>query len=219
MIELVEHDALHLDVGDLVLLGDELLVHDLERVDVARVLLLGPHHLGVGANAVDLAELEVGGGELLLRRAEGDPPCGGRGGGSDGRGGGGRRGRGWRMREAQPGCEVPLHGVVVAADRHGGCAGGIYRVGARRRARGPRKAGRRRRRRGLRWRRRSTGGTIGFGFEGWESGRGRNRWDCDGRSLWRSLGSLASGAAAAAGRNGAEERNRIESRDATGGER
>lgn len=45
MIELVEDDALHLDVGDLVLLGDELLVHDLERVDVARVLLLGPHHL------------------------------------------------------------------------------------------------------------------------------------------------------------------------------
>lgn len=45
MVELVEHDALHLDVGDLVLLGDELLVHDLERVDAARVLLLGPHHL------------------------------------------------------------------------------------------------------------------------------------------------------------------------------
>ena len=45
MIELVEHNALHLDVGDFVLLGDELFVHDLERVDVARVLLLGPHHL------------------------------------------------------------------------------------------------------------------------------------------------------------------------------
>lgn len=73
------------------------------------------------------------------------------------------------MREAQPGGEVPLHAVVVAADRHGAMRGRyIYR---RRRARGPRKkAGRRRR--GLRWRRRSTGGTIGFGFEGWESQAG-----------------------------------------------
>lgn len=80
MVELVEYNTLHLDVGDLVLLGDELLVHDLKRVDATSVLLLGPHHLGVRADAVDLAEYEVVGGELLLRRAEGDPPSGGGGG-------------------------------------------------------------------------------------------------------------------------------------------
>lgn len=148
VIQLIEHDALHLDVGDLVLLGDELLVHDLERVHIPRILLLGPHHLpnstmndttrhknhenaddqgasshanrsikskhlGVGADAVDLAKLEVADGELLLRRAEGDPATATSGGG--GRGGGGGR-------EAEPGGEVPLH-VVVAADRHSGGPG------------------------------------------------------------------------------------------------
>jgi hypothetical protein len=45
VVELVEYNTLHLDVGDLVLLGDELLVHDLKRVDATSVLLLGPHHL------------------------------------------------------------------------------------------------------------------------------------------------------------------------------
>jgi hypothetical protein len=113
VIQLIEHDALHLDVGDLVLLGDELLVHDLERVHIPRILLLGPHHLGVGADAVDLAKLEVADGELLLRRAEGDPATATSGGGVRGGGGG---------REAEPGGEVPLH-VVVAADRHSGGPG------------------------------------------------------------------------------------------------
>lgn len=125
------------------------------------------------------------------------------------------------MREAQPGGEVPLHAVVVAADRHGAMRGRyIYR---RRRARGPRKkAGRRRR--GLRWRRRSTGGTIGFGFEGWESQAGGidGTATAAGRSLWgRASGTrwgLGAAAAAAAlkERNGAGERNPIESRDARG---
>lgn len=122
------------------------------------------------------------------------------------------------MREAQPGGEVPLHAVVVAADRHGAMRGRyIYR---RRRARGPRKkVGRRRR--GLRWRRRSTGGTIGFGFEGWESGAG----GIDGTATAAAFGgsgtdSLGLGAAAAArtGRDGtgAEERNPIQSNHARG---
>jgi hypothetical protein len=45
VVELIKHDALHLHVGGLILLGDELLVHDLESVDIAGVLLLGPYHL------------------------------------------------------------------------------------------------------------------------------------------------------------------------------
>jgi hypothetical protein len=117
VVELIEHDALHLHVGDLILLGDEFLVHDLESVDITGVLLLGPYHLpfqchaaehehstrtaiptttytrngstggevnnlGVRADAVDLAQLEVLDGELLLRRAECDPAdCGGGGSG------------------------------------------------------------------------------------------------------------------------------------------
>jgi hypothetical protein len=116
------------------------------------------------------------------------------------------------MREAQPGGEVPLHAVVVAADRHGAMRGRyIYR---RRRARGPRKkAGRRRR--GLRWRRRSTGGTIGFGFEGWESEAG----GIDGTATAAAFGGRGAATAARTERNGAEERNpidRITQRDARG---
>ena len=85
----------------------------------------------------------------------------------------------------------------------------IYRAGAR----GPR------RRRGLRWRRRSTGGTIGFGFEGWESGRAESMGLRRPQPLGASLGSGPGRSRSGDERNGAEERNRIESRDATRGER
>jgi hypothetical protein len=96
----------------------------------------------------------------------------------------------------------------------------IYR---RRRARGPRKkAGRRRR--GLRWRRQSTGGTIGFGFEGWESEAG----GIDGTATAAAFGGRGLAGAWAQrqrpGRNGTGRRNwspidRITRRDATRGER
>lgn len=56
MVELVEYNTLHLDVGDLVLLGDELLVHDLKRVDATSVLLLGPHHLSFFFSSSRLGE-------------------------------------------------------------------------------------------------------------------------------------------------------------------
>jgi len=169
-----------------------------------------PHriNLGVGADAVDLAELEVAGGELLLRRAEGDPPCGGGGGGS----GRGRRGRGGRMSEAQPGGEVPLHGVVVVAgDRHRGVGGGCLSIGRGRAGRGGGGAA-------------SDGGggqrvePSDSASRGGKAG-GRNRWDCDGRSLWgRRWGPGRSRSGDE--RSGAEEKgpDRIARREARGTE-
>ena len=163
--------------------------------------------LGVGADAVDLAELEVGGGELLLRRAEGDPPCGGGGGGS---GRGGRRGRGGRMRQAQPGGEVPIHAVVVVAgDRHRGVGGGCLSIGRGRAGRGGRGGG------GA-----ASDGGGGQRVEPSDSASrggkagGRNRWDCDGRSLWGRRWGPVRGAAAAA-TNGTERRKGTESNRAT----
>jgi hypothetical protein len=94
------------------------------------------------------------------------------------------------MREAQPGGEVPLH-VVVAADRHREARGVYLSIGGGGGGRGGRGGG------GQRVEpsdSASKGGKAG----------GRNRWDCDGRSLC-VVGLV--GCLPRAGRG--EERNRI----------
>ena len=84
------------------------------------------------------------------------------------------------MRQAQPGGEVPIHAVVVVAgDRHRGVGGGCLSIGRGRAGRGGRGGG------GA-----ASDGGGGQRVEPSDSASrggkagGRNRWDCDGRSLW-----------------------------------